>query len=260
MSVDKEVGITRERSRRNSKSFLGNDNDSCFFQRYRSNSGDNGMINTYLSKCTAQERKLFDDFVEVAFACAYVPECARKTHCYGLLANNHSSDLGLCCVCGDIVWRGGFVGQGFCWNDLCSTSPIYKGPTQPSIAPTTVCTTSLPQNEKGSPGRGRRPPVYPASAQNKPIITIGAEDMPLVGEKRPRQDSTSSAVTDVEIPTDVLWYDPTPAHRKQTLPSTGIKVSDSEERGIQGNAGSYGDTDSKKRTRTLSFGTDEECA
>ena len=93
------------------------------FRQY-DNDANNPMFTT---KTTEAERKIFNDFVEVAYASAYVPDCAQNTHDNGLLEHRALSSDGACTECRERKWRASFVGVGggICWNQKCITSPIF---------------------------------------------------------------------------------------------------------------------------------------
>lgn len=87
---------------------------------------DKEINNPRLAATTTEaERKIFNDFVEVAFASAYVPDCAQNTHGNGLLAHRALSSDGKCVECGRGKWRASPLGGGICWNQRCATSPLF---------------------------------------------------------------------------------------------------------------------------------------
>ena len=118
-SFDNDSSISRSTSRSSSVGTRG------ISTGFRSNFYSSASNPRFTSKSTEAERKLFNDFVELAYASAYVPDCADNTHGQGVLAHKALSKEGPCPHCGIRRWRAGAVGDGFCWNHHCVRSPIY---------------------------------------------------------------------------------------------------------------------------------------
>ena len=92
---------------------------------FRSNFYTNASNSRFTSKATEADRKIFNDFVEVAYASAYVPDCAHNTHGQGVIATKQLANEGPCDKCGIRRVRAGSVAGGFCWNSYCPSSPLY---------------------------------------------------------------------------------------------------------------------------------------
>lgn len=192
----------------------------------------------FTSKATEAERKIFNDFVELAYASAYVPDCADNTHGQGVIAYKPLSNEGPCTDCGIRRWRAGTVGGGFCWNQYCVSSPIYGKAKNP---------------------RGERPHSVSMSSFSSEAEIARAEGMQVGGDV----ESTLSSTSAIKVSAHALenassFYPVSPASSSASLTNVGGMSVDGSQNGAERNGHIVSSSSSTTSSATSSAASSSE--